>query len=179
MEIDNDLMLPEDALTRFQGSDVSYLNLDIASSSKKRVRRFGFVIENIGFLIQDNAVCEVVIDFKLFAIPNTSSWMRGWVNIRGNLVPVYDVSELLGFDDEIKRYNKLLIIDKGVDAIGVLIDKLPQSYDVSEWETSSDLNELPGGLNDFASQSYYSNNITWLDFEYKDYFLSLKKDIAL
>ena len=179
MKIDNSLMLPEDALTRFQGADVSCLNLDITSKSKKRMRRYSFVVENVGFLIQENTVCEVVIDFKLFAIPNTSSWMRGWVNVRGNLVPVYDMSGLLGFDKEIRHYNKLLIIDKGMDAIGVLIDKLPQSYDVSEWEKSSDLIDLPGTLSDFTSQSYFSNNIIWLDFNYKDYFLSIKKDIAL
>ncbi len=179
MKIDNDLMLPEDALTRFQGADVTYLNLDVASRVKKRMRRYGFIIEDVGFLIQENIVCEVVVDFKLFAIPNTSTWMRGWVNVRGNLVPVYDMSGLLGFDSDIRRYNKLLIIDKGVDAIGVLVSKLPQSFNVSEWEKSSDLNDLPGTLSGFVSQSYFSNEIIWLDFNYKDYFLSIKKDIAL
>lgn len=172
-------MTPEEALTRFQGPGISLLDLDIQSQVKERVKRYGFEIENLGFLIKQETICEVVKDFRVFPIPNTCSWLRGWINLRGNLIPVYDLSLLLGLIEEPKQYENLLILDKQSEAIAILIDELPKSCDVSEWQKMSHVPQLQVDMTDFVHQIYRTDDRIWLDLEHKSFFESIKNSIAI
>lgn len=172
-------MTPEDALTRFQGPGVSLLDLDIKTQAEEAVKRYGFEIGDLGFLIREETICEVVKGFKMFPIPNTRSWMRGWINLRGNLIPVYDLSLLLGLTEEAKYYENLLILDKQSKSVGILIDKLPKSCDVSEWQKMTHIPELQIDLTDFVREIYRTDDRIWLDLEHKSFFESIKDSIAI
>ncbi|MFW2371814.1 MAG: chemotaxis protein CheW [Gammaproteobacteria bacterium] len=172
-------MTPEEALTRFQGPGVSLLDLDIQAQDKEALKRYGFEIGNLGFLINRETICEVVKDFKIFPIPNTSSWMRGWINLRGNLIPVYDLSLLLGLADVPKYYENLLILDKQSESIGILIENLPKSCDVSNWQIMDHIPNMKLDMTNCVRQTYRTNDRIWLDLEHKIFFESLKDSIAI
>ena len=172
-------MTPEEALTRFQGPGVSLLDLDLNAQVEKKIKRYGFEIGNLGFLINKETICEVVKGFKIFPIPNTRSWMRGWINLRGNLIPVYDLSLLLGLTEEPKHYESLLILDKQSESIGILIDKLPKTCDVSEWELITSIPQLQVDLTDFIHNAYQAKDRVWLDLEHKGFVESIKDSIAI
>lgn len=172
-------MTPEEALTRFQGPGISLLDLDIQSQANEGVKRYGFEVGDLGFLINDETICEVVKDFKIFPIPNTCSWMRGWINLRGNLIPVYDLSLLLGLTEEPKYFENLLILDKQSESVGILINNLPKSCDVSGWKVMSHVPQLQVDLTNYIRQIYRTDDRIWLDLEHKDFFESIKDSIAI
>ncbi|MCW8955650.1 MAG: chemotaxis protein CheW [Gammaproteobacteria bacterium] len=171
-------MTPEEALTRFQGPGISLLDLDIQSQADD-VKRYGFEIGDLGFLIKEQTICEVVKDFKIFPIPNTRSWMRGWINLRGNLIPVYDFALLFGLTEEPKYYQNLLILDKQSESIGILIEKLPKPCDVSHWQKLSHIPQMQIDMTDFILQTYRTDDRIWLDLEHKRFFESIKESIAI
>ena len=173
----NVMMLPEEALNRFQKPDTALLGLDISSHDYKQPR-YGFKICDIGFLISSDVLCEVMKNFTIYPIPKTKPWLRGLVNLRGNLIPVYDLSLMLGLSEEPMRYENLLIIDKGSESAGILIESLPQPCNLSGWTTLSHVPKLPAGLSDCVSGAYSKDDVIWLEFRHKDFFTTMMDSVA-
>ncbi len=179
MDVGPDTWLePEQALTRFKRPDISVLGLE-DSSDKAVQTRFGFKLENIGILISERTLSEVMKSFQVYPIPNTQPWMQGLTNLRGNLIPVYDLALLLGLTTEPMEHNNLLILEKGEDSIGVLIDNLPRSRDISQWHSLMHSPRLPAGLTDYLIEVYAVDEVIWISFDHKGFFESLKPDIAM
>jgi len=171
------MMLPEEALNRFQKPDTALLGLDF-STHEDEVPRYGFIISDLGFLISSEILCEVMKNFKVYPIPNTKQWMHGLVNLRGNLIPVYDLSMLLGLSSEPMKHDNLLIIDKGPESVGILIDSLPQPCDIRGWAELSNVPKLPAGLSDCVSDAYSKDDVMWLGFKHKDFFTNMIDSVA-
>lgn len=165
----SNMMLPEEALNRFEKPDTALLGLDI-SPHNYELPRYGFIVSGIGLLIASDALCEVMKNFKVYPIPNTREWMHGLVNLRGNLVPVYDISMLLGLSDEPMQHDNLLIIDKGSESVGILIDSLPQPCDMSGCARQSQILNLPAELTDYVDEAYSINGVMWLGLDHKGFF---------
>lgn len=172
-----DMMLPEDALNRFQKPDTAVLGLDISNQGQE-LQRYGFKISDIGFLISSETACEVLKNFLVYPIPKTKQWMHGLVNLRGNLTPVYDMQVLLGLSDKEMIHDNLLIIDKGQESVGVLIDSLPQPCDISDWKEISCTPKLPAALSECVTNAYSTEDVLWLELDHKAFFNSLMDRIA-
>lgn len=169
---------PEDALSRFVKPQKSLLNSQ-GSDLKGQTSRYGFIIENLGFLIAKNTLSEIVKNTQIYPIPNTRNWMKGLVNIRGNLVPVYDFSVLLGLVEVNNEYNNLLILGKDSLSVGVLIDGLPRQCDVDSWQKLAELPCDIEGLEDFVEEAYISDDVVWMDFNQEGYFESIKQQVVI
>lgn len=174
----NRWLKPEDALSRFKKPEISLLNKQ-DSGYKTKSSRYGFVIENMGFLIAENTLSEIVKNTKICPLPNTKVWMRGLINIRGNLVPVYDFSILLGLSNENNRYNNLLVLGKGSQSIGILIDSLPRPYDIDSWQKLSQLPCNLAGFEEHVIEAYTSEDVVWMDFNQESYFESIKHKVVM
>jgi purine-binding chemotaxis protein CheW len=77
---------------------------------------------------------EIINITKLTNIPNTLSFMKGVISLRGNVVPVVDMRERCGL--ELKEYNKktpILIVELNKLLIGLVIDSV---YDVVKFPLS-------------------------------------------
>jgi twitching motility protein PilI len=169
-------LLPEEALNRFQKPDAALLGLDL-SHNDYQLPRYGFIVNGIGFMISSEILSEVVKTYTVYPIPNTRAWMKGLVNLRGNLVPVYDLSMLLGLTDVPVQQGSLLVLDKGQDSVGILIDGLPLPCDISSWSKTMQVPELPAGLSDFVTDAYIADDLIWLGFKHKEFFKSVMKSI--
>jgi len=174
----NSWLKPEEALSRFSEPQKTLLNKK-DSDFKEKVTRYGFVIENIGFLIAENTLSEVVKNTKIYPIPNTRNWMKGLVNLRGNLVPVYDFSVLLGLVTENNQYNNLLILGKDSLSVGVLIGGLPRPCNIEDWQKLEELPSGVAGLEDYVSEAYLADDIVWMDFDQRRYFESIKQQVVV
>ncbi|MBI3187584.1 MAG: chemotaxis protein CheW [Gammaproteobacteria bacterium] len=159
--------------------DYDYLTLDIAAlSENKKINRYGYEVGVIRLLVPANTLSEVLRKFTLYPIPNTKEWLRGLVNLRGNLIPVYDVSMLFGMSDAPANYDSLLILDKGAEAVGILIDKLPVVCDLDNWQLLTDsVSDIPA-IEQFISESYKKDDIIWSCFDHREYFRSIRNDVA-
>ena len=173
-----DMIPPEEALGRFDKPDISLLGIN-HSLEEYHQQRYGFKISGIGFLILPNTLCEVMKNFTVYPIPNTKPWMKGLVNVRGNLIPVYDLSLHLELSSEPMNYESLLIVDRGQDSAGVLIDGLPVPFDTSEWQKLPSAPRLPSGISDCVSETYSVDDVLWLGFDHQTFFRKAMEEVAL
>lgn len=176
--IASDWMTPEEALTRFNSEEISLLDLNLPSSDTS-VIRYGFRFGDIGFLVGEDVLSEVINDYVIFPMPNCSSWLAGLANVRGNLIPVYDLVKLFNLETESSSYKHLMIIDQGVSSVGVLLDKLPQSLDMKNMNAISHKAKLSSSIQDYIKTSYSMGDVVWLDIDHRSFFKSIRDQIAL
>ena len=163
-----------------RAADYEHLTLDIAAlSQNKKINRYGYQVGILHLLVPGNTLSEVLRKYTLYPIPNTRDWLRGLVNLRGNLIPVYDVSILFGMADSPANYDSLLILDKGIEAVGILIDKLPVICDLDHWQLLEESSPDIPAIEQFTKESYKKDDIIWSCFDHREYFKSIRNDVAL
>lgn len=173
----NNWLQPEEALRRFKKPENTLLNKPDYGFTEQ-APRYGFVIENMGFLIAENTLSEVVKNTEIYPIPQTKAWMRGLINLRGNLVPVYDFPLLLGLSNNMTHYDNLLVLGKDSHSVGLLIDDIPRSYDLTSWKKLVQIPCHLAGLEDHVVNAYSYDDIIWMDFNHIGYFKSIKGQVV-
>ncbi|MCK5876044.1 MAG: chemotaxis protein CheW [Candidatus Marithrix sp.] len=136
-------------------------------------RRLGFKVGNLGLLIAQRAVSELLDIPQICQLPYTTSWLLGMINLRGNLVPVFDLFNLLQFQADKKKKQRLLILDQGDIAGAIVINELPEHLSFSANDELTSLPPLPDVIQPYATTGYEKNNQFWFNFEHLAFFKSL------
>ena len=142
--------------------------------------RYGFRLGNINFLLNEAAMSEIVTKPLIYPIPNTPSWIQGLINLRGILVPVFNIKKCIKQENKDDNKNHLLVIDKGERAFATFIDSLPDSINVDEVELidTSIPDELPDMLKTHVTTALKINNEVWLELDYDAFIKELTKDYS-
>lgn len=165
---------PVDALNEFQ-PPVNYVfggDDELPLVGVEQIR-YGFQIGGIGLLIAPRANCEVLDPLPISELPNCPAWLCGLINVRGNLVPVFDLTLFLDDNSERPTDRRILILDEGEYAVGVLIDSLPQVPTLEK--RLNTLPPIPTHLSEHISSAYYSRDFIWLDFDHRTFFQMLSE----
>ncbi len=135
--------------------------------------RYGFRLANLGLLIAPQTHSEVLEPLAIFPLPNTPSWFLGLCNLRGNIVPVYDLEGVFKMqgDDQEKRY--LMVLGKAEQSVGLLIRGLPQPQMLDMDQVMANQPPLPERLREFAANAYMIDQQVWVEFDHKAFFQSL------
>lgn len=159
---------PSAALERF----CAPLELLAADSQVAQERsRYGYQVGHLSFLIKAGSGSEVVQHAAIFTLPGSPSHVLGLINLRGNLVPVFDLSLALGLAQSAKNVqssNIVLILDKGEQAVGIVIDGFPQP--LLALRQVSRMPNLPANLQEHVSLAYFKDSSIWLDFNHQSFF---------
>ena len=165
---------PSAALNRFKPPRGAVTGV---APAERRRARYGFRVGGIGLLVGQDTVSEVLEQAPVYPLPNTPSWVLGLVNLRGNLAPVFDVKRFLELeDDNAQEKRRLLILDQGDKAVGVLIDGLPQTALTSH--ALSRLPPLPAALQAHVAKAYVQDDLVWLEFDHRSFFQTLGGQVA-
>lgn len=72
----------------------------------------------------DVMICREVISLeKISRIPNTQSYMKGLIDLRGEIIPVVDMRSKLGFEEKTYDENTVILIsDIAGNLIGLIVD---------------------------------------------------------
>lgn len=79
---------------------------------------------------------ERVVEFRIWSepttVPHTPEYVRGIVNIRGEIVPIYDVAARLGrsFTKPSDRHVVIIVRGEDVRSIGLLVDSVTDIVNV-------------------------------------------------
>lgn len=163
----NRLLPPEDVLPQEQGEFFDFLDEQV---------RYGFIVGELGFVIGSNTMSEVMDPIPVYPLPNTPPWLLGLINLRGNLVPVFDLRQLLGLRDAPDARQMLLVLGENERSVGVLIDGLPQTP-----ELRHKLNHpppVPSLLREHVSGAYVIDGRPWLEFNHHEFFRSISLQYA-
>jgi twitching motility protein PilI len=133
---------------------------------------FGIRIGSLGFLISTANYCEVLDKVDVNALPNVHSWLSGLLNLRGNLVPVFDLLFVLEeFPDHNKR--RLFTMGRGDKAVALWIDAFPEIKDSTLLRPLKVLPPLPQILKNFVIDGYEQDAQVWLKVKFYDLFKAL------
>lgn len=143
-------------------------------------RRMGFRIANVGLLIGENIISELKELENICAIPNTAEWLLGLINLRGNLVPVFDLYTLLRLPktESRRRKDMLLILGEGEKAGAILIEALPIHIAFTNEDKLQIQPVLPDAIQNYTSTGYEKEGEVWFNFDHLGFFESLAKKVA-
>jgi purine-binding chemotaxis protein CheW len=101
---------------------------------------------NCGLNIDE--VQEITRQFKLTRIHNSEPFVRGVINLRGQILTVVDLRVKLGFEPlEINPQMRLLIVEYDSERLALLVDRVLDIVPVSETQLEpppSNLNSVSG-----------------------------------
>jgi len=160
---------PSEALQRFHPPEGISTSLGIRQAAME-ISRFGFRIGQIHLLIQTATLSEVIIQTPIYPMPNVPSWFTGVMNLRGNLIPVFDLHDVLETGEPGQKPS-VLVLDRGSDGVGILIDGLPHAVRLGgALHNIPPLHEM---LQQHVSTAYRTENGIWLDFDHRSFFTAL------
>ncbi|MCK5538660.1 MAG: purine-binding chemotaxis protein CheW [Bacteroidales bacterium] len=99
--------------------------LPLEDDLKSKWSGIGFRMGHYNFVIAMEFVVEIMKFPPISQVPGSKEWVRGIANIRGNLLPIFD---LQGFLDktltQIKRETRILSIAKNELNAGLIVDEI-------------------------------------------------------
>lgn len=164
-----------DALKRslvFPDASVSSKQLSVDDSANGFTGH-AFVIANIGFLLPATNIDEVTGDLRYCQLPHAVRWFWGMTNVRGNLLPVFDFSDLFGFGQSDRNNNHVIILTTGDESFGVVIADVPARIDLTVENELGSAPPLPKPLQHFVRKSYSKDSRIWIDWGIEDFMLSI------
>ena len=171
-EVAGPWLSPSEALTRF----VPTQQTGRQGAREVAPIRFGFRVGSIGLLVPVGMLSELVDDTEVYPLPTTPGWFRGLINLRGGLVPVFDLKRLFDMDKQGGDKPNLLVLNAGAGAVGVLIDGLPLTLDIGQRVPQTP--PLPAILREHNHAVYVREQDIWVDFDFDGFFRAAGNRIA-
>jgi twitching motility protein PilI len=122
-----------------------------------------------------NLPVELIELPRRYELPNSSEWFSGLVNLRGNLVPVFDLKRLLGGTGPAGGRQMLLVIGSGERAAALIIDGTPDHISLDTDSRVDEPESVPDILRDQLLGAYQYAGETWYETNYQGVFEFLAK----
>ncbi len=130
--------------------------------------RYGFRIGELGLLVNPEVGSEVLAMPAISALPGTPPGFLGLINLRGSLVPLYELRILLGMGAREGAGSMALVFGQGEHAVAVLIDGYPKA--LLSLVPLSNLPPLPAALSSHVHGGYVQDAGVWLEFDHISFF---------
>ena len=163
---------PSEALSRF----VPQRQTQRREAREVAPIRFGFRVGDIGLLVPAGMLSELVEETEVYPLPTAPVWFPGLINLRGGLVPVFDLKKLFNMEDSVGEKPNLLVLNAEAEAVSVLIDGLPLTLDTSRHVEQSP--PLPEILREHSQAVYAREQEIWVDFDFDGLFRAVGSRIA-
>jgi twitching motility protein PilI len=137
--------------------------------------RFGFRVGQLRLLITPQTFSEVVMQAVIYPLPIVPIWFLGLLNQRGNLLPVFDLHQLLEAGNRSHDKRTVLVLDQGSDAVGIPIDGMPQAITLKQ--TLGHVPPLPTVLAAHVLTAYTTGEMVWLEFDHRGFFTAIGTQI--
>jgi twitching motility protein PilI len=148
-----------------------------AQAAESAAVRYGYRIGDIGLLVGEHAGCEVIPAPPIARIPTTPKWLLGVANLRGGLVPIFDLRALLEVPAGHKADDRFaLIFDRGEHAVGILVSEHPVS--LTRLEPLAQPPPLPAAVRDFVATALHHGQSVWLEFDHRRFFESIAQHMS-
>jgi len=141
------------------------------------VAYFGLSYQRFGLLFDDRVNKELVDFENLRRLPNAPSWLQGFTNIRGAIIPVFDFNQLFGIqaDKVLKTLsrNYLLVIGKGSQAFALPLQEFPHKLSFAITEAQPDQDLAPAPLRPFIRHCFRQDR-PWFSIDHHAFLQDLK-----
>jgi len=91
------------------------------------VQRVSYMLEDIQYGFDILQVHEIIRIPEITRLPNTPSYIKGVINLRGSVVPVVDMRERFGLPQGTQTdQTRIIVIESGDKLIGLWVDSVYQ-----------------------------------------------------
>lgn len=136
------------------------------------IQRRGFRVGKFNLAVALDAASEVAALSEVYHLPGAPAGVIGLVNRHGRVVPAIDLLSLSGARSGTLEDLWLLVCGKGDEAVGLVIDSLPERIMFSQTE-ATDLTAISGEMTHYADAAYRKHDQTWLDMNLEKLFASI------
>lgn len=168
-----ELLSPTVALTRYFVTPEQEHGLPEAADGTARVQRYGFRIGASRFVHDLSLAVELIELARCYDLPNSSPWFAGLVNLRGNLVPVFDLKCLLGASRSSGHRQMLLVIGSGEKIAALIIDGTPDHISIDAGSRVKEPQDVPEIIQQCLTAAYEYAGEIWYQPNYERLFESL------
>jgi twitching motility protein PilI len=162
-------LTPTAALSR--ANQTHRLGTDARAQVERQFLRYGFRVGPLRLMAGSDVLSELLREVQVYALPGAPQWVAGLLNLRGNLVPVFDLHRLFGFGHVKEKGRDLLALDRGPATVCVYVDDLPER--VAMDHQVRNLPPLPARLKDHVTGAFSGNGTIWIEFAHAAFFRSL------
>ena len=167
------MKLPSETLNReFVLEDEPVLERDNSEQKYQVITTHGVHVGNIGLLLPANEESEVVDNLSICRLPNTPTWFNGVTSLRGNMIPVFDVHDLLGFESK-GQARKMVIVGTTDTAAALWVDGMPRMVMVTSDDTMKSGLPLPQLMKDHARNFFLKDDQVWIDWDAQGFFTAV------
>ena len=86
---------------------------------------YGIDIKKITKIIQKN--------MKITRVPKTSDYIKGVINLRGEIIPIVNLRKRLGLEDsEFTRETGIIVLKLGDASIGIIVDSVQEVIELAD-----------------------------------------------
>jgi len=126
----------------------------------------GFKIGDTLMVAQLDQIKEILTRATISRIPGAKEWVKGVSNIRGNLLPILDLSGFLsGRLSKMTKQSRILVIQhKGISA-GLIVDEVLGMRHFLEEEFSEDVSSADAIYHKLLTGSYRQTGARWAVFD--------------
>lgn len=122
----------------------------------------GFRLNKGSFVVAMNEVRELLPMPSYTRIPGAKSWVRGIANVRGNLLPIIDLRELLsGETGKPTARTRVMVIQQDGVLAGLQVDEVMGMRHFFEEEYSLNLPEVGDAVANLLLGSYRRGSDVW------------------
>lgn len=100
-----------------------------------------FTLEDEVYGIDINMVNAIEKTQKVMPVPNSPNYIKGIINLRGEVIPVYDIRNKFGLSRKDSDASKLIITKTNGMLVAIEVDEVREIHDISE-EDISDAPEI-------------------------------------
>lgn len=155
----------------------------LPSIDRAKAHTYGFVAQGIHFLLPQGLYCELLTQPLITPLPNSPQHFCGLSNVRGNLVPIYDLSALRADYDRTPKVKLALILGPVTSSAALVIDRNPSSINVDEAKPLTDsesknlfqTTDLPDVIWDAVIHTITIDNTPWHQLDPKVLFSQLSR----
>lgn len=104
-----------------------------------------FTLEDKEYAINSTAVEEIIKKMDSTVVPKSPAWIEGLINLRGNVVPLVNLSKLLHREDN-QCYTNIVIIKNQDGKIGILVNEIKEVRKINDEDIEKGSIESGNGI---------------------------------
>jgi len=126
--------------------------------------RHGVTIGPFSVLLPPDVVSEVVKGPAIYPIPKTAPWVKGLMNLRGNLIPVFNLAEHFDADADAPGSPQILAVGKAEQAVALIVDGIPRLASTRQSISHFSL-PLPEEMRNHVRGAFVEEEKMWLELD--------------
>jgi purine-binding chemotaxis protein CheW len=86
-----------------------------------------FLLEREEYAVNIESVQEIIRVGQITGVPNSPTFVKGVINLRGRVIPVLNLRKRLDLPEgEFTKDSRIMIVESGVKVLGLLVDGVSQ-----------------------------------------------------